>query len=110
MTPHPRYEIVGAIASGDFATVYRGRDRELAREVAIKQIHPHFLQDPKRLESYWKEAQLLASLAHPHVMTIYDLVRDRGWLVLELMQGTVQQYSGGQPLDVDVLRTTLTGA
>ncbi|HTN75531.1 MAG TPA: serine/threonine-protein kinase, partial [Pirellulaceae bacterium] len=109
MQPHPRYEIVGAIASGDFATVYRGRDRELGREVAIKQIHEHFLRDPRRLESFWKEAQLLASLAHPHVMTIYDLVRDRGWLILEFMQGNLQQYAGGRPLDHEVLRTALVG-
>ncbi len=37
-----RYEIVDTIASGDFATVCRGRDRELGREVAIKQIHQQF--------------------------------------------------------------------
>ena len=70
---HPRYQIVEKIAEGDFATVYRGIDRELNREVAIKQIHDQYLADPKKLESYWGEAQLLARLEHPYIMTIFDI-------------------------------------
>ena len=65
MEPHLRFEILQQIAAGDFATVYRARDRELGREVAIKQIHPQFLHDPRQLERYWQEAQLLASLRAP---------------------------------------------
>jgi serine/threonine-protein kinase len=102
-----RYEILGQIAVGDFATVYRGRDRELLREVAIKQIHNQFLANPRQLERFWREAQLLASLQHPCIITIYDLVRPRGWLVLELMQGNVRDLAAGQPLDVDFVRTVL---
>jgi serine/threonine protein kinase len=102
-----RYEILAPLATGDFATVYRGRDRELARDVAIKQIHPQFLSDPRQLEMYWQEAQLLASLEHPHIMTIYDIVRSRGWLILELMQGNLKQAAKGQPLDLNFLRQAL---
>ena len=102
-----RYEILAPLASGDFATVYRGRDRELARDVAIKQIHPQFLSDPRQLDMYWREAQLLASLEHPHIMTIYDIVRSRGWLILELMQGNLKQAAKGQPLDLGFLRQAL---
>ena len=82
--PHPRYEITGLIGNGDFAAVYRARDLELGRDVAIKQIHQQYLSDPRRLERFWREAQLLAKLEHPHIMTIYDIVRSHGWLVLEL--------------------------
>lgn len=106
-TTATRYEILAPLASGDFATVYRGRDRELARDVAIKQIHPQFLHDPRQLEMYWQEAQLLASLEHPHIMTIYDIVRSRGWLILELMQGNLKQAASGQPLDLNFLRQAL---
>jgi tRNA A-37 threonylcarbamoyl transferase component Bud32 len=108
MEPHLRFEIIQQIAAGDYATVYKARDRELGRDVAIKQIHPQFLQDPKQLERYWQEAQLLASLEHPHIMMIYDIVRDRGWLVLELMQGSLQSLLGGRPIDLNDLRMALT--
>ncbi len=77
MDLHERYSIIGTIGSGDFAVVYRARDLELGREVAIKQIHPQFLSDKQKLESYWREAELLAALEHPSIMTIYDLVRPR---------------------------------
>ena len=107
MQPHERYQIIDQIAKGDFATVYRARDLELNREVAIKQIHQQYLDDPTQLERYWQEAQLLASLEHPNIMTIYDIVRERGWLVLELMKGGLQQQLHGQPIDVDFLRLTL---
>ena len=107
MPPVGRYEIVDTIASGDFATVYRGRDRELGREVAIKQIHQQFLNDPRQLERYWREAQLLASLQHPNILTIYDLVRARGWLILELMRGSLQRSIQTGPIDLDYLRVVL---
>ena len=107
MDPAGRYEIVNTIASGDFATVYRGRDRELGREVAIKQIHQQFLTDPRQLERYWREAQLLASLEHPNILTIYDIVRPRGWLILELMRGDLRESTQGEPIDLDYLRVVL---
>jgi len=109
MQPHPRYEIREKIAAGDFATVFRARDRELNREVAVKQIHTQFLNDPRQLDLYWREAQLLAALEHPHVMTIYDIVRNRGWLILELMQGSLQQTAQGKPLEIAMVREALTG-
>src|SRR6185295_18656322 len=107
MKSHPRYEIVGPLAKGDYATVYRAKDLELDREVAIKQIHQQYLDDPQQLERYWQEAQLLARLEHPRIMTIYDIVRERGWLVLELMQGSLQQLLAGRPIDLNDLRMAI---
>ena len=107
MDTHPRYQPVDKIASGSFATVYRGKDLELGREVAIKQIHEQYLTDPQQLERYWAEAQLLASFQHPNIVTIYDLVRDRGWLIMELMQSDLSKVAGRRPMDVNALRTAL---
>jgi serine/threonine-protein kinase len=95
------------IASGSYATVYRGRDQELGREVAIKQIHEQFLSDPKQLERYWAEAQMLASFQHPNIVTIYDIVRERGWLILELMQGDLSKIAGRKQMPLESLKTTL---
>ncbi|MFN0054723.1 MAG: serine/threonine protein kinase [Planctomycetales bacterium] len=107
MSAHPRYELLEKIASGSYATVYRGRDIELGREIAIKQIHDQFLQDPQQLDRYWQEAQLLASFQHPNIVTIFDVVRDRGWLILELMQSDLSRVAGRKQMDLGALRTTL---
>lgn len=104
---HPRYAIVEKIAQGAFATVFRGRDVELNREVAIKQIHVEYLADPHQLDRYWQEAQLIANLEHSRIIAIYDIVRDRGWLILELMMGSIQQVLKGRPIDLTDLRYLL---
>ncbi len=102
-----RYEILDTIASGEFATVSRARDRDLGREVAVKQIHAQYLADPRQLARYWHEAQLLASLQHANILTIYDVVRPRGWLILELMRGSLKSAAEGEPMDLDQLRLVL---
>src|SRR5579863_4017928 len=107
MESHPRYQLLDKVASGSFATVYRGRDLELGREVAIKQIHEQFLTDPAQLDRYWAEAQLLASFQHPNIVTIYDIVRDRGWLIMELMQGDLSKIAGRKQMPLESLKTTL---
>jgi eukaryotic-like serine/threonine-protein kinase len=102
-----RYKILEKIGAGSFATVYRARDNELGREVAIKQLHSEFLADPQRLERFWQEAQLLASMQHPNIVTIFDIVRERGWLVMELMQGSLAERLAGRQIDLRALRATL---
>jgi len=102
-----RYEFLDKVGSGSFATVYRARDVELGREVAVKQIHEQYLDDPEQLERYWQEAQLLASLHHPNIVTIFDIYRDRGWLILELMQSNLGERIAGRQMDLRALRTTL---
>lgn len=102
-----RYEFLEKIGAGSYATVFRARDCELGREVAIKQIHEQFLAEPKQLDRYWQEAQLLASLQHPNIVTIFDIYRDRGWLIMELMQGNLSERMEGRQMDLRALRTAL---
>ena len=110
MDSESRYELLESLGSGEFATVYRARDTELNREVAIRQMHPQWLAEPRILDRYWAEAQLLASVQHPHIVTIYDIVRSKGWLVLELMQASLRDRLAGRPMDLRALRTTLIHA
>ena len=105
-----RYELLEKLGTGSFATVFRARDNELNREVAVRQIHSQYLNDPRFLDRYWAEAQLLASVQHPHIVTIYDIVRSQGWLVLELMQANLRDRMAGRPMDLRALRTTLIHA
>ena len=69
--------------------VYRARDTKLNREVALKVLLDAFIRDPDRLARFTREAQVLASLNHPHIGAIYGF-EDTGEthaLVLELIEG-----------------------
>ena len=68
----------------------------------------NFSVNERQLARYWQEAQLLASLQHPHILTIYDIVRPKGWLIVELMRGNLQTTAQGEGIDLDFLRTALT--
>lgn len=102
-----RYELLEMVGKGSFAKVYRARDKELGREVAIKQIHNQYLDDPAQLERFWQEAQLLASLSHPNIVTIYDLHRERGWVIMELMQASLAERFEDRQMPIASVRTTL---
>ncbi len=107
MAGETRYEMLESVGTGRYATVYRARDTELGREVAIKKLHDEFLSGSTQLDRYWHEARLLASLQHPNVITIYDIDRERGWLVMELMQSTLADRMTGRQMDLRALRTAI---
>ena len=69
--------------------VYRARDTKLNRDVAIKVLLPAVANDPGRLARFSREAQLLASLNHPHICTIHDVgtKSSTAYLVMELLEG-----------------------
>ena len=71
------------------AEVYRADDTKLKREVAIKILPEAFARDEERLKRFEREAQMLASLNHPNIASIYGLEEDDGrlFLVLELVEG-----------------------
>jgi len=65
------YEIIAAIGAGGMGEVYRARDTKLNRDVALKILPAAFASDPDRLARFHREAQVLASLNHPHIGAIY---------------------------------------
>jgi hypothetical protein len=66
------YEILAAIGSGGMGQVYRARDTRLGRDVAIKVLPPSFADDPERRARFEREAQTVAALSHPHIVSIFD--------------------------------------
>jgi eukaryotic-like serine/threonine-protein kinase len=83
------YTILELLGSGGMGEVYRARDRELDRDVAIKILPALFTNDSDRLARFEREAKILAALNHPHIGAIYGLERVDGVpaLVLELVEG-----------------------
>ena len=83
------YEILGVLGAGGMGEVYRARDTKLNRDVALKILPELFAADSGRLARFQREAQLLASLNHPHIGAIYGLEESNGAraLVLELVEG-----------------------
>jgi serine/threonine protein kinase len=83
------YEILSAIGAGGMGEVYRAKDTKLGRDVALKILPDTFTHDPERLARFRREAQVLASLNHPHIGAIYGLDEANGqqFLVLELVDG-----------------------
>ncbi len=83
------YEILSPLGAGGMGQVYRARDTRLGRDVALKTLPDSFTDDPERLARFRREAQVLASLNHPHVGAIYGLedVDGRQVLVLEFVDG-----------------------
>src|SRR5258708_20885008 len=88
------YEIASPLGAGGMGEVYRARDTKLGRDGEIKILPTEFSTDPERLARFQREAQVLASLNHPHVAQIYGLERldgrdgqDTLALVMEFVDG-----------------------
>ncbi len=97
------YEILGSLGAGGMGEVYRASDTKLKREVAIKVLPEAFARDEARMKRFEREAQVLASLNHPNVASIYGLEEADGVraLVLELVEGpTLAERIASGPIAV----------
>ncbi|MHB8523501.1 MAG: serine/threonine-protein kinase [Limisphaerales bacterium] len=102
-----QFELRSAIASGGMGTVYRAFDLTLEREVAVKLMKPELVDDPKALESFYREARACASLNHTNIIHIYTFDESNGhrYLVMELadrgsLDSRIEQEKALPELDV----------
>lgn len=87
-----RFTITGMLGKGAMGVVYRARDPDLNRDVALKILTKQFFQDEKRtyrLEQFIREARSAAKLQHPNSVTVYEAGKDGGWyfIAMELVEG-----------------------
>jgi len=83
------YRIVEQLGQGGMATVFKAYHPALDRHVAIKAMHPAFMQDPQFLARFEREARVVASLDHPNIVPIYDFAQQGGqsYLVMKFIEG-----------------------
>src|SRR5580704_15260988 len=84
-----RYELTHLIARGGMAQVYRARDRQLDRPVALKVLFPELSVDRAFVERFRREAQAAANLSHPNIVPVCDWGEDAGsyFIVMEFVDG-----------------------
>ncbi|HEX9056247.1 MAG TPA: protein kinase, partial [Ktedonobacterales bacterium] len=76
------YQLVGLLGTGGMAEVYRGRDPQLGREVAVKVLPITLAQDPGYVTRFREEARRVAALAHPNIVPVYRYGEEHGLLYL----------------------------
>ena len=85
-----RFRIVQELGRGGMGVVYLAHDTKLDRLVAIKSLPPEVMDNPEFLSRWQREARLLASLNHPNIATIYEVLgegEEAGYMVFEYVAG-----------------------
>ena len=86
-----KYRLERAIGGGGMGSVYEATDLRLARPVAVKIMPARSFGDRTALRRFEREAQAVARLRHPHIVTVHDygpLQAEGAYLVMELLTGT----------------------
>ena len=97
------FHILSSLGVGGMGEVYRARDTELGRDVALKILSPAFNADADGLARFEREARILASLNHRNIAAIYGVAGDATTraLVLELVPGaTLAELIAGGPVPI----------
>ena len=86
----PALELIEFIGRGGMGFVYRARQRDLGREVALKILPDECAAEPSFAERFEREARVLAKLDHPSIVRVFDAGRNgnRYWLTMEYVDGT----------------------
>src|ERR1700686_687191 len=90
------YRLEAPIGEGGMGTVFRALDTKLTRPVAMKVLSDH-LADPNARRRFQREAQMVSSLNHPHILTVYDVgeFEGRQYIVTEFVDGgTLKDWCG----------------
>jgi eukaryotic-like serine/threonine-protein kinase len=83
------YEVISILGEGGMGVVYKARDKELGRYVAIKVLPAHLVSDPERKKRFVQEARAASALNHPNIVTIHEIAHDKDmdFIVMEQVAG-----------------------
>ena len=97
------FRILEKIGAGGMGEVYQAEDVDLGRQVAIKVLPPHLMDDESRRARFITEARTAAAVTHPNIATIHEIGEDGGrtFIAMELVQGrTLRSLVRKQPLEL----------
>ena len=85
------YRILDQLGAGGMGEVYRAEDLTLRRQVALKVLPPDLAASQERLERFQREAEALAALDHPNIVTIHSVEESEGirFLTMQLVEGKI---------------------
>lgn len=91
-----KYELLEEVGQGGMAVVYRGMDRSLRREVAVKVLHRHLASHKEARDRFEREAHAVAKLRHENILEIFDFSQtssSESYIVTEFIDGqTLRQF------------------
>ncbi len=96
-----RYRVIERLGAGGMGEVYRARDGDLGRDIAVKVLRPEVASDPDRILRFEQEARTASALNHPNIVTIYEVGRadEARYIAMELVRGqTLRALLGTRPL------------
>ncbi len=99
-----KYELLEKVGQGGMAVVYRGLDRSLRREVAVKVLHRHLADHQEARDRFQREAHAVAKLRHANILEIFDFSGGNGassecYIVTEFIDGqTLKEFITEHPL------------
>ena len=84
-----KYEIIEELGHGGMGVVYRGIDKAIGREVAIKTLTEGFADDSTMLGRFYDEVRITGNLNHPSIVTVYEVGDEHGtpFIVMECVKG-----------------------
>ncbi|MBL8900207.1 MAG: tetratricopeptide repeat protein [Planctomycetes bacterium] len=92
--PNGRYQVLGEIGRGGVGVVFKGRDQDLGRDVAMKVLRAEYADKPEIIERFVEEAQIGGQLQHPGIVPVYEIglqPGDRPYFAMKLVKGETLQ-------------------
>ena len=106
-----RYKVVELLGEGGMAFVYKARDMQLERDVAIKTLKPNYVDQITFVERFKREAQTAANLNHPNIVQIFDWgIEEEPYFVMEYIEGNTLTSIIGSKRSVSLSDALFIGA
>lgn len=86
-----RYEVVSVVGRGGMGVVYKVRQEQMDRFMAVKMLHSHMVAEPEAVKRFYREAKTVSQVRHHHIITLYDFGMSKlgqPYLVMDYLEGT----------------------